>query len=111
MNLGDRVRERRKALGLSQAELARKIGYKERFAISKIERGQPIKQNLVVKLAVALDVSPSYLMGWADENGNEIIEETPLERLHREVGVSSFSEEEKQQIINYIKFIVSQRKK
>lgn len=66
MELADRVRIRREELGLNQTELARKMGYKSRVSINKIEKGRPISQKLIVRLAEALDVSPSYLMGWDD---------------------------------------------
>lgn len=111
MTFGERVKNKRLALGLSQAELAKRSGYGDRFAISKIERGHVVKQSTVVKLAKALGVTPSYLMGWVDEEGNEIVEETPLERLKRETGVTEFSEEEKKEILKYIKYLISLREK
>ena len=110
MELGEKVKARRIALGLSQEELAKKIGLSTRFSISKIECGRPIKQDTVVKLADALNVSPSYLMGWADEEGNEIIDD-PYDRLKRELGITNFTEDEKKEIINYIKYIISLRNK
>lgn len=67
MNEGKRIRERRKELGLSQEELAKMVGYAHKASISKIENGDrdfPIDQ--IVPIAKALDVSPSYIMGWEE---------------------------------------------
>lgn len=53
---------------MSQSELARKVGYTSRTTINKIERdGRGISQDKIVAIAKALKVTPSYLMGWEDE--------------------------------------------
>ena len=69
MNIYEKIRHRREQLDMSQEELASKIGYKDRTAVSKMENGQrQIKQSMIVKLAAALDTTPSYLMGWDKED-------------------------------------------
>ena len=68
MNIGDRIKFRRLQLGLSQEELAAKLGYKSRSTINKIELGvNDITQSKVSAIAKALDTTSSYLMGWDDE--------------------------------------------
>ena len=67
MSLADRVRIRREELKLSQTELAERMGYKSRSSINKIECGREISQKVIVRLADALGVTPSYLMGWDEE--------------------------------------------
>lgn len=67
MNLGNKVKTRREELGLSQEELAFKMGYKSRTSINKIENGREVSQKIIVKLAEALHTSPAYLMGWEQE--------------------------------------------
>jgi len=59
MDFGKMVKEIREKRGLSQIELAHRVGFKTKGAISKIERGvvDP-PQSMVVKLAKALNVSP-----------------------------------------------------
>lgn len=65
----DRIRRRREQIGMSQEELAHKIGYKDRTAVSKIESAQrQIKHSMIAKLADALGTTPSYLMGWDNAN-------------------------------------------
>lgn len=68
MDIGERIRSRREELNMSQAELARKVGYTSRSTITRIERdGNGISQDKIVEIAKALKVTPSYLMGWEDE--------------------------------------------
>ena len=68
MDVGKRIQYRREELGLSQAQLAKKMGYSNRSAISRAETaGDDIGANRVKKFAEALDCSPSYLMGWKND--------------------------------------------
>lgn len=63
-----RIKIRREELGLSQDELAKKIGYKSRSTIAKIESGEnDIPQAKIKAFADALDTTPSELMGWGDK--------------------------------------------
>lgn len=72
MELADRVRCRREALGLTQDELARRMGYKSRVSINKIENGRAVSQKIIARLAEALGVSPAYLMGWDEKPAEEL---------------------------------------
>ena len=68
MEIGERIRRRREALDMTQDELARAAGYKSRSSINKIEiDGRGLPQKKIVDIAKALKVTPSYLMGWEDE--------------------------------------------
>lgn len=65
MTIGERIKEARLRKGLTQAELAKLLGYKSRSSINKIEvEGRDIPRSSIVKFAEILGVSPSYLMGW-----------------------------------------------
>lgn len=66
MKLGDKVKQRRLELGLTQEELAKKMGYSSRVSINKIEMGRPISQKIIYRLATALNVSVAYLMDWEE---------------------------------------------
>lgn len=60
-----RIRARREELGISQEELARRMGYKSRSSINKIEKGEnDIPQSKIVAFAKALRTTPEALMGW-----------------------------------------------
>ena len=68
MSIGEKIRLRREQLGMSQTELARLSGYKTRSAINKIENdGRNVSQEKINAIARALRVTPSYLMGWEEE--------------------------------------------
>lgn len=65
--IGTKIKARRKELGITQLELAQRLGYKDKSTIAKIENGtNDITQTRVVEFAKALDVTPAYLMGWTD---------------------------------------------
>lgn len=71
MDLANRVKMRREELGLSQEQLALRMGYSSRTSINKIENGRPCSQKIIARLADALGVSIPYLMGWDEEQQNE----------------------------------------
>ena len=69
MTIGERIRKLREELDISQEELALKLGYKSRSSINKIESGQQnLTQPKIRAIANALSTTPSYIMGWDDEN-------------------------------------------
>ena len=55
---------------MSQSELAREVGYKSRSSINKLEKDDKngVSREQLYKIAQALKVTPSYLMGWEDED-------------------------------------------
>ena len=68
MTIGNRIRARREELGLTQEELAKRLGYKTKTSITKIETGNnnfPLTK--VSQFARALNVTEAYLMGWEDD--------------------------------------------
>ena len=68
MTVGERIRHRRKQLGLSVDDIAKRLG-KDRATIYRYESDEienlPI--NILEPLAEILRVSPAYLMGWEDD--------------------------------------------
>ena len=66
-NIGNRIKDRRIELGMSQDELAEKMGYKSRSTIAKIEKGvNDVVQSNIVKFSEVLKTDVSYLMGWQE---------------------------------------------
>ena len=64
-NIGKTILKRRVELGMSQEELAQKVGYKDRSSIAKIESGErDIRQKKVLDFARALKTTPQVLMGY-----------------------------------------------
>lgn len=72
MTVGERIKRRREELGLTQDELAHKVGYKSRSSINKIELSRALPLSKVEKMAAALDTTPSALMGWTDAGGTVV---------------------------------------
>jgi transcriptional regulator with XRE-family HTH domain len=66
--VGERIKKRRLELEWSQEELARRMGFKSKSTICKIENGEDnLTTTAVKKYADALLTTPSYLMGWEDD--------------------------------------------
>lgn len=64
-----RIKSRRLELGWTTDELAKRMGYKDRSSISKIENGKAdIPQSKVKEFAEVLDTSVSWLIGIDDED-------------------------------------------
>ena len=69
--VGDRILQRRKELNLTQEEVAKRMGYKSKSTINKIEMGiNDIPQSKIVKFAEVLFTTPSFLMGWDEEENS-----------------------------------------
>ena len=65
---GENIRKKRIELGITQEELATRMGYTNKSTITKIEQGsRDVPQNKIVKFAEALGTTPAVLMGWVDE--------------------------------------------
>lgn len=62
--LSTRVRLRREELGLSQEQLAQRMGYRSKSSITKLEKGvNDLPQSKLEELAAALDTTPAWLLG------------------------------------------------
>ena len=68
-DIGKRIKAKREALGMTQEELASKLGYKNKSTIAKIETGaNDIVQSKVIEFADILETTVAHLMGWDDES-------------------------------------------
>lgn len=76
--IGDRIKMRRQELGLTQEELAKRMGYKSKSTVNKVETGKnDVNQSTAVKYAEALNTTVAYLMGW-ETLSDKIMETDPL---------------------------------
>lgn len=82
MTIGTRVRRRREELGMSQEELAHRIGYKDKTSIHKIESDkQQLRQTKIKAIADALETTTDYIMGWYDYEAEKVlVREEPISR-------------------------------
>ncbi len=67
--LGKRLRQQRKELGLTQTELASRVGTSQ-AVIQKIENGKSLRPRILGDLAKALAVKPAWLMFGIEEMGD-----------------------------------------
>ena len=105
--LGSNIKKRRQWLGLSQEELAAKVGYKDRATISKVEAGLiDLTQTKISEFALALQTTSSYLMGW-DDNADNTVEITNLSNDEYELLFSfkAMPEHEKQILLSYARYL------
>ena len=75
MNIGHRIKSRRKELGMSAEVLAKKLG-KDRSTIYRYEKGdiENLPLDILEPIAKALQTSPQYLMGWQEtQQKNDVI--------------------------------------
>lgn len=73
MNFGTQIKIRRKMLGITQAELAQKVGYTSHSSIAKVESGTiDLPQSKIEAIAKALQTSPAYLLGLAQHDAAHI---------------------------------------
>lgn len=87
MTIGERIKTLREQRGMTQDELAIRVGYRHKTSVNKIETGErKLMQDKILAFAKALDTTPETIMGWAP------IDERP---------VTDFSREERRMIEKY----------
>ena len=69
MNIGRRIKQRRKELGMSADKLGAILG-KDRSTIFRYEKGdiENLPLDILQPIAQALNTTPQYLMGWSNDN-------------------------------------------
>lgn len=68
MEMGEKIKYYRERQGMTLEELGEKIGV-GKSTVRKWENGiiANMRRDKVAKIAKALNISPSYLMGWSDD--------------------------------------------
>ena len=103
--IGKKLKARREQLGLTQEELAKKLGYKSKSTINKIELDiNDVSQSKLIKLADALDVDPTYFI-------EDSTPEIPDRLLAYANAFAKLSDNGKAQALQYIEFLVNQEAK
>lgn len=90
MSFGQRLRERRKELGISQGELAKALGV-SLSAISNYENGQnAMREDVLLRLFRVLDIEPNYLYqdAYTGKSFTCSVEEENLVKAYRSLRVS-----------------------
>ena len=83
MTIGDRIKKRRMELKMTQEELAKKLGYKSKSSINKIElNDRNLTQPKIKLIADALHTTPEYIMGWTSTTENLMEKYSNIYQLH-----------------------------
>lgn len=79
MTINDRIKYFREKAGMSQQELAEKVGFKTASAVNKIELGlRNLNLDKINAFALALNIPPALLLGWEpDELDKKVLEMYP----------------------------------
>ena len=111
MTIGQRIKIRREELNLSQEELAKKIGYKSRSSINKIELDlYNLKQSKIKAIADALQTTPSYIMGWEVEKNPTPGAEGGIEDSLTAEIINLFKklpDQKKQEALSYLRYLAT----
>ena len=113
MNVGDRIRQRRIDLNMTQDELARKVGYKTRASINNIELKRDIPMKKLKPIADALEISVYDLMGWQpseDKYSNintAAVASLMLEPSNKELIeiINEMTPPQKEELLHYARFL------
>lgn len=111
MTLYERIKELRIGAGMSQDDLARAMGYKDRSMITKIESGKvDISQKKILAFATVLNTTPAYLMGWEDKKPQLHEPDTPKTEEARILarGVDKLGPEQRAQILAIARVMFAQ---
>lgn len=101
MEVGKRIKQRRKELGYNADYLAAKLGV-SRSTIFRYEKGEieKLPTEVLEKLAIYLDTTPGYLMGWTEK---------PQDKL---LNIFNQLDKRKQdEVYNFAKFKLNEQKK
>jgi transcriptional regulator with XRE-family HTH domain len=108
MTVADRIKDLRVKQGLSQDDLAKKMGFKNRSSVTQVEKsGNDITLRKVEKYARALCVSPAYLMGWEEPSYDIVV--TRADGTEELIEISKgLSDEGYEKLLSYARFLNSQ---
>lgn len=106
MTVGERIKQRRKELGLTVDEVAERLG-KNRATVYRYESNEieNLPTPILEPLARVLNTTPEYLMGWKDEESTPIkTNRSALTKL-----LDQMAEPEIDSMIDYAEYLLSKR--
>ena len=106
MTVGERIKQRRKELGLTVDEVAERLG-KNRATVYRYESNEieNLPTPILEPLSKVLDTTPEYLMGWKET------ESTPIETNRSALTklLDQMAEPEIDSMIDYAEYLLSKR--
>ena len=100
--IGKKIKERRLELNMTQDELAKRLGYKSRSTINKIELDKnDVSQSKLIRIAKALECSPTDFLNIEGEKDPATLSKIQLyaEKL------SKLSPSKQANVMKYIDFL------
>lgn len=99
MNIGEKIKTRRKELRWSQRDLADKMGYNH-STITRIETGKiDIPQSRIIQFAEVLHTDVAYLMDWIDEEEKPTDDDRLSENIKKLVDFAKSVPEDKVDLV------------
>ncbi len=106
--IGNRIRSRRLELGLTQTELASKLGYTNKSSIGKIENGNnTVPYKKIAEFADALDTNVSYLMGLDDNPALMQISKKAVFKAQIDPIINELNDVSEQKLLSYAEFLLN----
>lgn len=103
------IKDRRKKLGMSQEELAKKVGYSGRSMIAKIEAGEiDLYQSKVDEIAYALGTTAKELNGYEINDAVEYAEKMGIQ-LGNYIDADELNQSKKTNIVDFIQNKLSRK--
>ena len=107
--IGELIKKRRLELGMTQEELAKRLGYAHKSSINKLEMNKnDVTQTLLLKISDALDVSPMYFINQIDVPHETHSRDAIMEYARK---LARLNQADLDNVIKYIDFLESQQKK
>lgn len=108
-DIASKIKRLRLKKGLTLEQVANYVGV-GKSTVRKWETGMiaNMKRDKIASLAEVLDTTPSFLMGWTEDDtftkqqARDIVDALPLDLL---------TDDELEKLVEYAEFLVSQRKK
>lgn len=106
MTIGQRIKQRRIELGLSQEQLAHKLGNKSRASVCTVENDkEDLTSDRIRKYAEALETTPAYIMGWEDKNGDLTVLGQLGDSYEKQELLKTLSNYSSDQLAEFVKFL------
>lgn len=112
MDIGRKINRLRTEKGMTLEELGDKVGV-GKSTVRKWEKGiiANMKRDKILKVAEALETSPSYLMGWEDESNNTVTKfksKDTISKIEDDIikNVNQMNDKGKKMMYDYSKVII-----
>lgn len=112
--IGNRIKKERNNIGLTQEELAQKLGLNNKSSISQYENGDAIpSDDIKFEMSKIFNVSIDYLLGKSDIRNPEI---TDIDTDKIKIGLSSkdythITDNQRKQIEDFARFVLKDNEK